>query len=202
MSYSKISLDVLKTNFGVSNEVVHLFDSMEGITPSAYLKNALDIAKTLPIRSEKAKSEAIVFPVLVELRNRNDNFFTIYSGDNLPADPKRGLDGECDFILSKDTRSFDISYPIIQVVEAKKNDLELGVPQCAAQLYGAKVFNQKKGVELEKIYGCVTTGNEWLFMVLEGNQIRIDNEIYYLDNLNEILGVFQFIIDYYKKQLG
>ncbi len=165
------------------------------------MKNALEIALTLPIRSEKAKSEWIVVPILTELRTKNSNFFTIYSGDTLNADEKSGLKGECDFILAKDTGTFDLNYPIIQIVEAKKNDIEIGIPQCAAQLVGAKIFNEVKGVILPKIYGCVTTGNEWIFMVLENNTIFIDSKIYYLNEIEKILGVFQEIIDYYKELL-
>ncbi len=202
MPYSKFTLDILKTKFGIDNQVGRLFQPMLALLPSETLKTMLAIAEELPVRSEKAKSEAIVFPVLVELRNRNDKYFTIYSGDNLSADAEQGLEGECDFILSRDTKSFNISYPILQIVEAKKNDLELGVPQCAAQLVGAKVFNEKKGVQLSKIYGCVTTGNEWLFMFLENNTIRIDNKVYYLDNIGEILAIFQHIIDYYKIEIA
>jgi hypothetical protein len=141
-----------------------------------------------------------VFPVLVELRNNNDKFFTIYSGDNLNADDEKGLKGECDFILAKETHSFSISYPIMQLVEAKRNDVELGVPQCAAQMVGAKVFNEKKGARLEKIYGCVTTGDEWLFMKLE-EHLTIDTRKYYLVEIRELLAIFQNIIDYYKQTI-
>ena len=168
------------------------------LEPSQNLKENLQLAAELPVRSEKAKSEAIVFPILVEVRNRNDKFFTIYSGDILNADESRGLKGECDFILAKDVHSFSINYPIIQIVEAKKNDIDLGVPQCAAQLLGAKIFNEKKGVNLEKIYGCVTTGDEWLFMKLE-NDLIVDEQKYYLVEINKLLGIFQQIVDYYKK---
>jgi hypothetical protein len=82
-------------------------------------------------------------------------------------------------------------------LEAKKNDTELCVPQCAAQMIGAKVFNENKGIHLDKVYGCVTTGKDWLFMVLE-DKIYIDPKTYFLDNIEELLGVFQTIIDYYK----
>lgn len=201
MPYSKFTLAMLKSKFGISNQVERLFEPMQPVTPSERLNEMLKIAEELPVRSEKAKSEAIVFPVLVELRNRNNNYFTIYSGDNLNADSEQGLEGECDFILSRDTKSFDISYPILQIVEAKKNDLELGVPQCAAQLLGAKVFNEKKGVQLSKVYGCVTTGNEWLFMFIENKTIFIDSKIYYLNNIGEILAIFQYIIEYYKTEI-
>lgn len=151
----------------------------------------------MPVKSEKAKSETIVFPILVELRNPNNKFFTIHSGDTLNADENQGLEGECDFILAKDSGTFNINLPIFQLLEAKKNDTEIGVPQCAAQMIGVKVFNQNKGIKLDKIYGCVTTGKEWLFMRLE-DKIYIDKKTYYLDNIEELLGVFQQIIDYYK----
>jgi hypothetical protein len=110
------------------------------------------------------------------------------------------LRGECGFILSKDIGSFSINYPILQIVEAKKNDLELGIPQCATQLIGAKIFNERKGIFLDSIYGCVTTGNEWIFLKLE-TDILIDTRIYYLNEIEEVLAVFQHIIDHHKKDI-
>ena len=198
MAYGDFTLEDIELKFGVKNRTGRLFPSATPLEPSDKLKEALLLAAELPVRSEKARSETIVFPLLVELRSRNDKFFTIYSGDILTADEASGLRGECDFILAKDIGSFSISYPIIQIVEAKKNDLDIGVPQCAAQLIGARVFNQKKGVPLDKLYGCVTTGNEWMFMQLE-QDLLIDTKIYYLNEINALMGVFQSIIDYYKQ---
>jgi hypothetical protein len=200
MAYGDFSFDDIESKFGIKNKVKRLFDDFEPIMPSERLIEALEMANELPVRSEKAKSETIVFPVLIELRKLNNKFFTIYSGDNLNVDEAQGLRGECDFILSKDIGSFSINFPILQIVEAKKNDLDLGIPQCAAQLIGAKIFNERKGIFLDSIYGCVTTGNDWVFLKLE-NDILIDNRIYYLNEIGEILAVFQQIIDYYKQNI-
>ncbi len=197
MAYSKFTLDLIEQRFGIQNHVERLFEHTQKVEPSEWLKNALQIADELPIKSEKAKSESIVFPILVELRNRNHKYFTIHSGDTLNADEAQGLEGECDFILAKDSGTFNINFPIFQLLEAKKNDTEIGVSQCAAQMIGAKFFNENKGTKLEKIYGCVTTGREWLFMRLE-DKIYIDRKTYYLEHIEELLGVFQTIIDYYK----
>ena len=201
MAYSEYTLDKIRRNFGIENKRTPILLDFQPLEVSETLQMALKEVEELPIRSEKAKSEWIVVPILKELRNRNDKFFTIYSGDNLNADEEKGLKGECDFILAKDTGTFDINYPIIQIVEAKKNDVEIGVPQCAAQLIGAKIYNEKKGVKLDKIYGCVTTGNEWLFMLLENDCVKINTKLFYLNEVNNVLGVFQIIIDYYKKEL-
>jgi hypothetical protein len=201
MAYGDFTLNDLESRFGIRNQRRRLFDAIDPVEPSGKLKAELLEIEEMPIRSEKAKSEWIVVPILKELRQRNDKFFTIYSGENLNSDEAQGLKGECDFILAKDTGTFDISFPILQIVEAKKNDLEAGVPQCAAQLVGAKVFNEKKGLHLDRIYGCVTTGNDWLFMKLE-NDLVIDSRVYYLVQINQLLGIFQGIISHYRNELA
>lgn len=197
MAYSDYTLLQLEEEFGLKNQVISLFHNTMPIAPSDWLLNLLQMAQELPIRSEKAKSESIVMPILLELRNKNEKYFTIYSGDNLNVDEK--LKGECDFILSKDTHSFDVNFPIIQVVEAKKNDVEIGIPQCAAQMLGAQKYNEKRGNKgLKVVYGCVTTGDSWVFMRLT-DKIEIDMRKYYLGNLPELLGVFQHIIDFFRQ---
>ena len=132
----------------------------------------------------------------------NHGLKTIFNGKEISGrvdiDEENGLKGECDFILARDTGTFDVSAPIMQVVEAKKNDIEIGIPQCAAQMLGAKIFNEREGNPIEIIYGCVTTGDDWLFMKLENNLLLIDTQKYYLGNLNQLLGVFQTIIDSYR----
>ena len=200
MAYSDYTLGLIEEKFGITNQKARLFDVIEPQEPTDFLKKHLSIAESLSVRSEKARSEAIVFPLLLDVRERNNDFFTIYSGDNLNVNSD--LKGECDFILAKDMNTYDINYPIIQVVEAKKHDIEdLGIPQCAAQLVGAKYFNEKRGVALEKIYGCATTGVLWQFLCLENNVIYVDKKQYATSNLPELLGAFQFIIDYYKREL-
>ncbi len=202
MAYSDFTLKQLKTNFGISNKIGKLFKDIETQAISSFLSEALTLAERLPVRSEKARSELIVMPILLELMKRNEHFFTIYSGDTLIADKSKGLSGECDFILAKDVGTFDINTPILTIVEAKKNDIEIGVPQCAAQMLGARIYNQDYGSKLDKIYGCVTTGDDWVFMKLEGDTITVDINKYYLGKIEELLGVFQKIIDYYKHQLS
>jgi hypothetical protein len=202
MAFSDFTFDQLETQFGAANVVAPLFDPLLPLTPGVTLISILRSAKELSIRSEKARSELLVMPILLDAREKTDKFFTIYSGDNLNADPGRGLNGECDFILTKDTGSYTISYPIVQVVEAKRNDLEEGLKQCAAQLIGARIFNEKKGLALPRLYGCATTGDDWQFILLEDNQFRIDNRKYYLAEVGELLAVFQHIMAYFKTILS
>lgn len=197
MAYTDFSLSDLDLKFGVKHERKRLKFQSSPIEPSERLLQELEESTEMPIKSEKARSEWIVVPILKELRNKNEKFFTIYSGDTLNADKGRGLYGECDFILSKDIKSYEISCPIFQIVEAKKNDIEEGIRQCAAQLVGARKFNEDRGVKLEKLYGCTTTGDDWQFLELS-DKLYIDDKKYYLVEIRELLGIFQSIIGQYK----
>lgn len=198
MAYKDFTLDDLAERFGVTNRIGTLFPALPPLEVSPALRDALDTAQELRLVSEKAKCEAVVFPMLVDLRKSNGKFFMIHSGESLNADAKRGLKGECDFILAKDTQSLTINAPIMQIVEAKRNDFDIGIPQCAAQLLGAQIFNEKKGTPLDAVYGCVTTLNDWIFMRLEGSEIVVHKRTYFLAEIGEILAVFQHILDKYK----
>ncbi len=198
MAYSDFrTLAEVEKSLGVKSRRARIFSNVSPQEPGENLQRALQLAQELPVKSEKAKSEMIVTPILLELRERNEKFFTIYSGDNLNVDEAKGLKGECDFIIARETGSLEVTSPILQVVEAKKNDMDIGIPQCAAQMIGAKIFNEQRGLPLSVLYGCVTTGDDWLFLKLEG-ELLIDTQKYYLGNLAELLGVFQEIIDYFK----
>jgi len=203
MAYRDFTLKDLDKKFGIESQVVSLFDvsNIARISASEWLSYSLNLGQQLQLITEKAKSEAIVMPILLELKNRNNNFFTIFSGSTLKVDKERGLNGECDFILSAKPKTPYIDTPIISVVEAKKGELELGMGQCAAQMYAAKLENDEDGKSIDVIYGCVTNGREWQFLKLENNLISIDEKIYPIDQLETILGIFQHIIDYYKSIL-
>jgi hypothetical protein len=203
MAYSKISFLELKQKFGIENQIKKLFAPVQPIAPSPHLLEMIAASQELPVRTEKYKSEIIVFPFLMELRANNQKFFTIYSGENLEADKKAGLNGECDFILAKNVGSYTLNTPIIQIVEAKRDDFEAGVPQCAAQMVGAQLYNaQQDDAQTNiSIYGCVTNAQEWRFLKLENNTVTIDSDFYFISQPEIILGVFQEIINYYKKIL-
>lgn len=144
MAYGDFTFDLIEERFGIKNRAGQIFEPVIALAPSDWLEKALITAHELPLRTEKAKSELIVLPILLELRARNDKFFTIYSGENLNAAPESGLNGECDFILTKDVGSVSISYPIVQVVEAKKTMLMLACPSARLNSLGQGGLTKKR----------------------------------------------------------
>ena len=175
-----------------------LFDNIKPVQPSEWLKTAISYSMFTSSQNEKSKSETIVSPILTELIKLNEKFIALFSGSNLDINPEKELNGECDFVITKNFSSIDIKAPIFQIVEAKDNDIKLGIPQCAAQMYASNIFNKKKEENIDCVYGCVTTGSLWQFMKLCEKDLYIDKKEYYLVEIDNILGVFQTIIDTFK----
>ena len=199
MAYSDFSLSQVKKVFGLTEESVQLFSDVAALEPSSWLQETLSYSLKLALSSssEKARSEFIIAPILIELERRNPNKLSIYSGEKLDVDEEKGLKGECDFILSKGPVSLTMQTPIISLVEAKKSDIKGGLGQCIAQMLGAERFNALEGTSISAIYGCVTTGEDWQFLKLEGTRVFVDNQRYYINELGKLLGVFQSIVDSY-----
>lgn len=198
MAYSDFSLVKAKKDFGLIEETTCLFDDIEIIPLSDWLKTTLSYGQRLSLYSpsEKAKSEFIVAPILIEVQRSRDDL-ALYSGKSLDVDKDKGLNGECDFILSKSKLSHTIQAPILGLVEAKRNDIELGMGQCVSQMLGAKLFNEQEQTNLDTVFGCVTTGDVWLFLKLYDRTVFINEKKYYIDNIGKILGVFKNITSFY-----
>lgn len=199
MAYKNFTLEDLKTKFNLQERQEKLFSNIIPLSYSAWLSETLAMGTSNPIKSEKARSEMIITPILLELKKQNNDFFTIHSGDTLEGNKSVGLSGECDFILAKNTQSFTINFPIFALIEAKRQDFELGINQCTAQMYGAWLYNIKRKQTLPLLYGCVTTADEWQFIKFENDTFLIDKDKYFINDLPTILGIFQFIIDQYKQ---
>jgi hypothetical protein len=192
-NYKKLK-QVTKT-FGLDARTISLFSSVIQIEPSDWLKLTLEKAKLFPLTNEKAKSEKIVSPILSEVAEFYMDKVTLFSGEELPVDSDKNLSGECDFFFILEPYKPYIESPIISLVEAKDEDMDYGIAQCAAQLYGAKLFNEMEGKSFPFLYGCATDGAEWKFLRFENNVFYIDNQIY--TDLKEILGVWHHIIQLY-----
>jgi hypothetical protein len=198
MAYSDFSLESVVEQFELVLAEKFLFHNIALVTPSQWLQQTLSITQKFGLKAatEKARSEFVVAPILAELEQRNPNGVEIFSGKSLDIDRVQGLNGECDFIIGRGEMSRILQAPILALVEAKKQDMELGWGQCIAQMIGAQRFNERKNRNIPTIYGCVTTGDRWQFLKLQAQQVWLDNHEYSLEHeLESILGIFQLIID-------
>lgn len=187
MSYGEYTLDALRHSFGLKVRDQLLFERIGVLEPSPWLTESLANGQDLAVTSEKARSEFIVAPVLMACRVLLGRDLRIFSGARLDVDPERGLKGECDFILARSESSLVFQAPLMVLLEAKKNDIEVGLGQCAAQLLGARLYNEKEGKTVPSIYGCVTTGEAWQFLKLTGDELLIHPERLPIQELGRIL---------------
>jgi hypothetical protein len=168
---------------------VRFLPELAPIDPSETLKNFLE--HSLPVAtatgSEKARSELIISPVLLEVRQILKQQISFFSGEDFTVDEALGLNGICDFLLSRSVELIEIEAPVFILVEAKKADLKVGLGQCAAEMVAAQKFNQMKGQVITTIYGCVSNGTQWRFMQLQDKLLTIDLYDYPLPPVGQIL---------------
>ncbi|MGH9840839.1 MAG: hypothetical protein ACREEM_18845, partial [Blastocatellia bacterium] len=115
---------------------------------------------------------------------------SIFSGMDFTVAPEQGLNGICDFVISRTPYQADIEAPVVVAVEAKQDDFRKGTTQCIAEMIAARIFNERQGQAVGEIYGCVTTGDVWRFLVLRGQQALVETTTYDIrEDLDRILGI-------------
>lgn len=193
MAYSDFDLIKVRNNFGLQiDERPNLFADVTPLPPSVTLANAL--AETahlaIAINTEKARSEMLITPVLLEIWRRAQSQISLFSGTEFNVDEARGLTGYCDYILSRSKEQLTINAPVIMIVEAKNENIKGGLGQCVAEMIAAQMFNEREGNAIDTMYGAVTTGEIWKFLKLAGAVVSVDLSDYYIArDVASILGI-------------
>ncbi len=197
MAYSTFTLNQITRQFSIRiDEKSNLFGSVPeaGLRPEfrAQLHELAPLA--LAVGTEKARSELIIAPVLLELWRMTGQQIGFFSGIAFDVDKLQGLDGICDYILTRTPRQLYVEAPIIMLVEAKNEDMKSGYGQCLAEMLAAQRFNAAQTQSDDTVYGAVTTGDRWKFLELAGTTARIDSEDYYLESLSKIMGILLHLL--------
>lgn len=198
MAYSNFTLDTVLEAFDLEEvDVAGIFAASEPVEPSELLTAVLkrNVPLALAVGTEKAKSELIVANVLVELREQLEHRISFFSGIEFNVDADADLTGVCDFMISLSPRQFSLKAPIIVLVEAKKDDMLVGLGQCVAEMVAAQRFNAEEGNDIACIYGTITSGIDWLFLKLEGKKLYIDMAAYQIAQCDKILGVLTSMVE-------
>lgn len=192
MTYNDFTLSKVKHDFGLQiQEHTNLFSAIAPLETAVSLK--MTLADTVPlalaINTEKARSEFIIAPLLLEVRKLSTKKISLFSGTDFNVDLAKGLNGYCDFILSLSQEQLYIEAPVAILVEAKNENIKSGLGQCIAAMIAAQLFNQQAENEISVIYGAVTTGEIWKFLKLTGDRVDIDLSNIYIQDVDKILGI-------------
>ncbi len=146
MAFGDFTFPEVQHDLGLNLNEADLFSQVPALSPREVF--AATIAEgamvALAINTEKAKSEFIVAPILLELRHLLGGAIGLFSGVELDVDSARGLNGICDFILTKGPSQFVLSAPLVTIVEAKNDNLRNGLGQCIAAMFAAvEMYNLK-----------------------------------------------------------
>ena len=199
MPYSDFTIEKVKAGFNLTiDESKILFPELSIVSPSFLLGEWLRQYAPLAtaINTEKSRSEFLIAPILAEVRSQLKDQVALFSGVDFNVDPTVGLTGFCDFLFSASPEQLYIDAPVVTVVEAKNENIKAGLGQCIAEMVAAQLFNQQRDRSISTVYGVVTTGEIWKFLVLEAQAVAVDKQSFYIANIEQILGVFKIILEY------
>lgn len=198
MSYKDFTIKKVQDVFQV--EIIEkpgIFTDIKAKTISQHLTQTLEenIPLATSINTEKARSELIIAPILVELRKSFDHKISLFSGIELNVDKEKELNGFCDFIISSSAEQLFLKAPILTIVEAKNDNVMSGLGQCIAEMIAAKIYNETEGNNINNIYGVVTSGSIWKFIKLRSNEVHIDLDDYGIKELTRIMGILSSMVE-------
>ena len=193
MAYADFDIEMAETRLGVVVHTADLFPDLVAQPVPAWLIDQLRRASTLPFVSEKARSELVISPILLAVREMSGDRMSVLSGIRFDVEPNRGLVGECDFLMSFSDPLPVVRPPVITLLEAKKQDIDAGLGQCIAQMVAARIFNERHG-KTGSVFGCVTTAEIWQFLRLDGSEVKLDPTRRLISDVGELLGVFRLIL--------
>jgi hypothetical protein len=196
MAYSDFTLAELKLRFQLTvDESSNLFAGTPEVDLPAVLSDTL--ARYLPlavnVNTEKARSELVIAPVLVEFKLLHRDRVSLFSGIEFTVDEAAGLKGRCDYILSRSPEQLALTAPVCVLVEAKNENIVAGIPQALAEMVAAQKFNAQQKLPEEAVHGAVTTGVLWRFLRLEGTKASVDVVEYPIQSLRKIFGILTAI---------
>lgn len=197
MSYSDFTLRRAKQDFSLTIvEQPTFLPPVQPQPPSPYLAAFLDkqLPLALALNTEKARSEMLICPILLEVKDTLNQQISLFSGNDFTVDPSVGLSGVCDFLISRSPKQLFIEAPAVVIVEAKREDLNGGLGQCVAEMIAAQPFNDKNNSPVPVIYGTVTTGDRWKFLKLEVQTVTIGLLEYTVPPVDQILGILVSLI--------
>ena len=197
MPYSDFTLKKVRQDLAIAiHEGGRFFPDVPAVKPDDLLRQELEEGLPLVLArgSEKARSEWIISPVLTAVRRLLDRQISLFSGEDFTVDPSIGLNGICDFLISKSLSQLEIQAPVVIIIEAKKENLNGGLGQCVAEMVAAQKFNAANNVNIPIIFGSVTSGTTWKFLKLEGNSVTIDITEYPLPPVEPILAFLTWML--------
>lgn len=181
----------VQTEFGIKHRRQD-FVGGEPLIPSEQFLQELAFTRQYIdfLASEAAKCQALIYPILREVYKAYAENYVLWIEKSIAYDDT--LSGTPDYCVS--TRSElgprVVGSLLIMMVEAKKNDFEMGWGQCLAELVAAQKINADAGFP---VYGIVTDGDRWQFGRLIGDTFTESTMSFLLQDLPALFGAIDAV---------
>jgi hypothetical protein len=181
-------------------EVIGKFVEPIRLPVTDYFRSRLEtrLASHSVICSEWAVCENLLFPILDEVVQNFSQHLVIWSHVPLFHDDR--MLGTPDYIIAKRSPlSLQVmDMPLAMIMEAKRNDFDLGWGQCLAAMHAAQTLN---GEPQRIIYGGVSDGFIWRFGKLQGQSFVQHPQPYDISRLEELFAALNHILQLCKEQV-
>jgi len=146
-------------------------------------KKLFKIQKKINLDSEIAKREFLVAPIIYELVQTLDIEVDIEANTYFD----RTLKGSIDYVLNNNSNIFI-------AIEAKNSEIEKGIVQLTSELIAIdKIIEEKNNF----IYGAVTTGFSWSFVLLDRKNKNFIQDIDYF-SIKELKTIVKILVSILK----
>lgn len=197
MSYRDFTLANVETRLGLTLTVERLFPNIQEVQPRPAFLETLEEGTLVAqgVNNEKVRSELVIAPILMEVRRLRGNRNALFSGVEFNVDAAAGLNGFCDFLITRSPRLYIVTAPVVAVAEGKNDNVNYGIGQCVAEMRAAWLFNVAKGEPVSQVYGASTTGAHWKFLRLRDTQVTLDADDYFVTQVGKILGILLHMVE-------
>ena len=168
------------------------FLSVEAKIPSEHFLDDLKFSQQhiYCFNSEGSRCEVIIFPIIREIYKDYAENYGLWIRKHITYDET--LNGTPDYLVATKSELgiTVLGIPLVMIVEAKKNDFDLGWGQCLAELVAAQKMNDNPDFPVQ---GIVTDGIMWQFGKLIKDTFTRNITNFSLDDLPKLFGAIDSV---------
>jgi hypothetical protein len=148
--------------------------------------------------SEASICENLIYPILKDAWKPYSDIFSIWSHHAL--EDEEGVIGVPDYLISKRSELGKIifDFPLLAVVEAKKDDFSAGWAQCALEMLTITKINRNDTIA---VYGIVSNGEIWEIAKLENQRFVSYSKHFVIEELDILFDALVSVLENCKLQL-
>ena len=140
--------------------------------------------------SEPAICENLIYPILKAAWRPFSKELAIWS--HQPIYFTEELSGIPDYLISRRSElgKIVLDYPLLAVVEAKKDDFKAGWAQCGSEMYAIQQLNKEPN---QRVFGIVSNGDRWQLGKLKSNLFTRNQRFYTIQELDKLFAAINYV---------